>query len=87
MTNQERPAACLGCNMPFRPRRSKAADWPGTREHSGLGRCNKCRGAMWHNGQARTQAEAKTTEENRRGVENWLASHWRPSKTVKVVKP
>ena len=82
------PRPCQGtCGRTLRPSRSKAADYPDTVLLSGLGRCALCRGAMAHNGQAREAHTQQTTEQNRASVESWLASHWRPSKTVKVVKP
>lgn len=39
---QTRPEACRGCERPFRPRRAKMADYPGTVYHAGHGLCHTC---------------------------------------------
>lgn len=78
---------CWGnCGKTVRRSRLKAADYPGTVMDQGGRRCYQCRQEQFHNGQARAADEQRTTEENRASVESWLASHWRPSKTVKVVR-
>lgn len=38
----KRPTHCVGCNRPLRPGKTKPADYPGTVEHRGKGRCQLC---------------------------------------------
>jgi len=78
--------SCAGrCGKTVRYTRLKAADWPGTVGDKGGGNCYECHKELAHNGR-RASEEALTVEQNRRNVESWLASHWRPANRVKVVR-